>query len=132
MVREQQTSLIQDWLQDQCNRWNGDIEEILNIHFDTPDPSKPIIFSPKPFNIPEPTPPTPKSVDLLGKIFNARRKQILHENRLADEAYVIAHADWEKQRNAHVREQEAKTKAHTRSQIIATSCHAGVFRGAVL
>lgn len=73
-VREQNGDQIQAWLQERCDEWNQGIDEILNIHSSTPDPSKPITFSPEPFDTPEPIEPAPKPFDFLAKIFKSRRR----------------------------------------------------------
>lgn len=107
LARQTNGAQIQTWLEEQCDQWNKGIEEILNLHLQTPPPTKRIVFTPTPMPRPEPTPPTLREHGLLSRIFRSWREAIDRENGERQAAYTSELANWKVERQRHETRQAA-------------------------
>jgi hypothetical protein len=88
------------------------IETLRNLHLDTPAPDAPFVFPRRKFKKekpdkladsidypePKPSPPDLKEVNLLGKLFSARRERVEAENQQLQQAFEQDLAKWEEGR----------------------------------
>ena len=89
LVRQQQGEFIGEWLEEQTNKWNLEIESILNIHLDTPSHDRDYAFEMKSFDQHEPIIPKAKSAGILGLLFKGRKESVTKETRLP-----LRHTNW--------------------------------------
>ena len=70
VAKKQNKELIFDWLQEQCDKYNSEIESLLRIHRHTPAPVGEIVVNPKP------EPPEIESYGLISTLFDSHRQKI--------------------------------------------------------
>lgn len=89
MAKKQNKELILEWLQEQCDKYNSEIELLLRIHLHTPAPVGEIVVNPKP------EPPKIESYGLISTLFDSHRQRIDEQNKQAQQAYEKALLEWE-------------------------------------
>lgn len=94
VVQKQNRGLILEWLQQQCDKYNSEIEALINIHWTTPAPTGEIVVNPKP------EPPKIEPYGPLSRLFAGQRQKVDERNRRAQEAYEKALLEWEKAEQA--------------------------------
>jgi len=89
ITQKQNKELILQWLQEQCNKYNEEIESLLKIHLTTPAPVGDIVVNPKP------EPPKIKPHGLMSRLITSQRQKIDERNRQAQQEYEEALLVWE-------------------------------------
>lgn len=100
-IRDQWDPEIRGWLEDECERWNQGIDEILNLHLSTPAPDQGPVFVAAPFNEPAPTPPALRSPGLLGGVLRSVRERAERENAELEREFAAGLAAWEERKAEH-------------------------------
>lgn len=109
LAREQMESTWRPWLEEKCDHWNTGIDELLNIHLETPDPKAPPRASHRvQFKGDQPAEPAPQPIPFLARIFRSWRERIERSNAEAFERYRTALVAWERDRDEHDREEDAR------------------------
>lgn len=122
---EQNAAALAGLLENARGRVNGDLEAILNIHLNTPDPRAPLTYRecpfsepepagafPLPFREPEPELSLPPALGWFARLFAPRRRRhatALLEARLAHEAELLS---WTTRREQHLARQEEGWAEH--------------------
>lgn len=102
MAREQNEEFFRSWLQENCEKWNRGIENLLTIHLKTPSPDRPPPDAARmTFGQPIPLLPALRKHTLLSRIFRSKREHIEQLNHEAAERHGRDVIDWERQRNEH-------------------------------
>lgn len=109
MVREQQSEKIRDWLCERCDCWNKSIDDMLNLHLQTPAPSQPVEFIPLAFDDDPPIRPAERSAGLIGLFSPKRKSAVEQENTIALRQYEAMLTEWENAKIEH-----EKREAHRR------------------
>jgi hypothetical protein len=108
LVREQQGEMIREWLSEQCERWNESIDNILNLHLDTPDPSQQISYDPLVFNIDRPSRPQERFAGFFGMLSTKRKQVVADENAEALREFEASLSEWETLKAQHEKTEEHK------------------------
>nr|VFJ98074.1 MAG: Protein of unknown function (DUF4236) [Candidatus Kentron sp. LFY] len=112
LLWEQKGPVVKNWLQEQCDEINGDIELLQEIHLDTPFPDSAPKYQPAPFDVQAPRkpeepaePPKPQlsEVQPLGywsRLFKSRR--IAHEEavRTNEQNHQKLVSEWQRRKSA--------------------------------
>ena len=93
-AKKQNRGIIEQWLQEQSEGYNAEIEALLNIHLTTPAPKGEVIVNPKP------EPPKLQKHGLTSKLSDRHRQKVDERNILAQQEYEEALRNWEKAENA--------------------------------
>ena len=93
-AKRQNRPLIEQWLQDQSEKFNAEIVALLNIYLTTPTPQGEIIVNPKP------NPPHISKHGIRSKLFDSHRQNIDEKNKLAKQEYEMVLAKWKEAENA--------------------------------
>jgi len=93
-VREEMGEDLKVWLSEQCEKWNQGISHLLELHFDTPDPTRRPRFASADFDAPPPVLPVARSIDLLGMLWRPRRERIETENARTQQEFEEARRAW--------------------------------------
>lgn len=106
-AKRQKREFIANWLEENCNEINQNIEALINLHLTTPSPDTEITFVPANFDEPQPTPPsasfaeikptppTPKEYDFLAKRMEFFRKSVDKKNNELQQSYENMLGRWE-------------------------------------
>lgn len=101
-AREQNSEMLQSWLEQQCEQWNKGIDEIVGIHLATPSPVGPPAGSLRePFPIPRPAEPAPVVAGWFARLFRSKRERIAQQNAEAFAAFKEDSGAWELSRADH-------------------------------
>ena len=109
-ARQQQGEFIRQWLIEECEKINLILEELETIYRDTPPPNQAPSYIPDNFTIPEPVPPTPKPLGILGRLFKRTRSRIEKENTEAQSNFDQAMRDWKAAKSAFEGKQEKRRR----------------------
>lgn len=93
-AKKQNREFIIHWLQEQCEKYNAEIESVLNIHLTTPVPVGEIVINPKP------DPPKIKTHGLTSKLFGNYRQKVDEQNKRVQKEYEEALLQWEQAEHA--------------------------------
>jgi hypothetical protein len=88
-AKKQNRETVLSWLQEQCDKYNAEIDLLLNIHLTTPAPSGEVFVNPKP------TPPEAEKYGCLANILSSYRQRVDERNRLAQENFEKELSNWE-------------------------------------
>jgi hypothetical protein len=116
-VRAAHREELRAWLARQCERWNEGIDEILELHLETPPPHPPPVFEPEPFDEPEPAPFRRRDPGILGRLWRGRRERIEEENRRGLQAREAERAAWEAARAEHERREAERRDRFERGRL---------------
>lgn len=108
ILREQHEDHILEWLNEQCEQWNKNIDRILNLHIDTPDPHHRPKYNVSPYGIDRPPKPELRKPGFFDLILG-RREKIEVKNKALESKYVSSLTAWQKNKIAH-EEKEAEIK----------------------
>lgn len=126
-VKRQQGDSIRQWLADECDKINKQIESLETIHLATPSPNHKPIYTRKTFPLTLPEAPTPKSLGILGHIFQCVRTRIERANSAAQADYTAELADWQRakavfeeheRQQKHLIEERLYTDSEAMSQVL--------------
>jgi hypothetical protein len=93
-AKKQNRDYILQWLHEMCDKFNAEIDTLLNIHLTTPAPVGEVFVNPKP------APPEMQKSGCLGRLFSSYQKKIEERNQQAQKDYENAIVDWEKSEHA--------------------------------
>jgi hypothetical protein len=110
IVREQQGEAVTNWLQEQCEAINQDLDALLTIHLATPTADTRIAFIPERFDLPRPQEAAPRPLGILGRLFHSRHRRIEAENALTQSRYLQALAQWREEQAAFEARQEERRR----------------------
>jgi hypothetical protein len=118
LFREQNADQIQSFLERTCERWNAGVDEILTVHFGTPNPAGNLEYEIRSFTEMRLDPFIPRRLGLLGRVWRARRERIEQENEAGRKAQAIAAAGWEATKarfeaKEHTKKQDCVSLRHT-------------------
>jgi hypothetical protein len=100
-VRRQQGDYIRAWLEERCEHWNQGIDEILQLHLNTPSPATRLSFQRRPLEVSKPSKPDECQLGFLDKLLGGRRSRIETQNAEAAKAYENELAEWNAKKAAH-------------------------------
>jgi hypothetical protein len=100
-VRRQQGGYIRAWLEERCEHWNQRIDEILQLHLNTPSPATGLSFQRRPFEVSKPSKADERQLGFLDKLLGGRRSRIETQNAEAAKAYENELAEWSAKKAAH-------------------------------
>lgn len=109
MTQKQNKELILQWLQEQCDKYNEEIESLSKIHLTTPAPAGEIVVNPKP------EPPNIKPHGLMSRLLASQHQKTNERNRQAQQEYEEALLAWEKA------EQTLKTDVEVMSAVLSSA-----------
>jgi len=119
MMWEQQSDTILNWLQDQADEINGDVELLENIYQETTDPNSLPEYSIREFEEPKPKKPIavnepqkdsfPK-LGFFAKLFKSKREAYQKQIEVIEEKYKNDIERWEKEKSRHLRAYENDLK----------------------
>lgn len=109
-IKKEQSNEIQEFLEQQCERWNDGIDVILKVHFSTPHPGQNLRFEPNPFQVAQPEPFSPRRLGMFGRIWRPRRRQIEQENEERRKAWDASVAEWHLQKKMHEESEAARKR----------------------
>lgn len=116
-IKKENAEFLRSWIARKCEDWNQGIEEILNIHLDTPAPDPPREYEWQPFVRPPPLPPTGRKITLLDKLWPGRAERIRLENEERRARYREEIEEWKSAARDHKAEQVANAALFARAQI---------------
>lgn len=108
LAKQQDKDSIQNLLQRVCDRINGEIDALEQIHVHTPSPNERLTYTPKPFDAPKPAEPAPRKRGLLGLLFSSVRARIDKENDDAQATYQTTLGAWNQQLQQHEADEAAR------------------------
>jgi hypothetical protein len=108
MFREQNSDHIQSFLEKTCDNWNAGIDQILTVHYDTPDPAGTLNYSLQPFDEPAPDHFVPRRLGFLGTVWRSKKERIEAENEAGREAHARMVAEWDERRKRYEAEERAR------------------------
>ncbi len=88
-VKAQNRPILEAFLEEQCAKHNGEVEDMINLHIHTPSPSREIDWNP------EPIPPEYQKYGPLDSLLSKRRNKITEENEKLHHDYTKALEHWE-------------------------------------
>jgi len=103
LMWEQKSDFIRDWLENEMNEINGDVELLENIYLDTPHPNSIIEYKSREFNEPKPQKPTIpskpeiekiKPLGFLAKFSKKKKKEYNYKLKKAQEEYEKNIKNW--------------------------------------
>jgi hypothetical protein len=94
-AKAQKSDAIRSLMQQACDRINGQIDAVSQLHLFTPDPRTPPHFQRQLFPQPRPEPPKPRRLGFFAKLFRSNVTRVEAEYRQATAAYEIAVNEWE-------------------------------------
>lgn len=100
-VKQNSADDVRRFLEEQCQRINGGIEEIQNIHASTPSPARRIRYRETPFRLSKPSLPVLQHPGLLDRLFPGRQARVEEANRAAEEAWRDDLAKWGQAKARH-------------------------------
>lgn len=98
---------IDAFLSEAIEARNGDIDRILSIHLDTPDPKAELALAPNPFDAPRPQPVPPLETGLAARIWRSKRERLERAHEAALQAHASEVKAWEDARAEHEAAQAA-------------------------
>ena len=126
-LTRQKGDSIRQWLKDECDKINTQIQSLETIHLATPHPDLKPTYTPKSFSLPKPEAPATKSLGILGHLFKRVRSRIEHQNAAAQADYAAELADWQRAKSAfeaherqqkHLIEERLYTDSEAMSQVL--------------
>lgn len=109
-LKTEQASKIRQFLEEQCQRLNGGIHDILNVHYETPSPLDRIRYHPVPFGAPKPLRPTPRAPSLLERFLPGRRARMERTNRESEAVWRGEFEKWQHAKAAHEAQEHARER----------------------
>ena len=109
LMWEQQADTIRDWLENEMNNINGDVELLENIYIDTPKPNSTISYEAREFDEPAPIepniPPKPevekvKPLGFFAKFSKKKKEEYEQRVKEAEEKYKNDLVKWEKEKKS--------------------------------
>ena len=106
-VWQHKGTIITEWLQEQAEEINGDVELLEEIHLDMPEPTGEPVYTIQPYAVPQPTAPlkpefspqpekgTPPSIGFFAKWFASKREQHQVQLQEFEQSYLKAMNRWE-------------------------------------
>lgn len=94
IAKKQKGDNIRLLIQKKCDEINAQTEALGKLHLDTPNPDIKPRYQPRGFSEPEPTPPNPKGLGLLGRLFESRRLKIEQFNAKQRQEFERELAEW--------------------------------------
>lgn len=114
-MKEQHGDRMQQWLEERLDHWNRGIEEILNLHLQTPAPDAALPAIAIAFTQPEPQTPVPEALTWWMRWFRKSREAVEQRNREREAEHEIARQQWLNARAEHQRNQEQRLAVRRRS-----------------
>lgn len=99
-TKRQQGDALRELMQQKCDKINAQVEALRTLHLHSPRPSDYPVYAKIPFDIPQPTPPTPKRVGWFRRLLGGARA-IKQENARAAAAYLEESDRWTREKEAH-------------------------------
>lgn len=109
-AKAQKGSEIKDLVQLTCDRINGQVSALSELHLKTSNPASKPTYEPQPFPIAPPAEPVERVPGFFEKLFKSKLAQIQEVNDRAWSTYKAAHAQWLLE-NANFAEKEEKKLA---------------------
>jgi len=101
IAKQQQGDTIRAWMDEQVNELNRAIDQVVNIHQDTPAPDQPLELTPATFERhPPKKPELVKLNPIIAFFFRAKKQRVEAENAQHVAAYKTAMAAWHKLKKA--------------------------------
>lgn len=88
VAKKQNKDLIEQWLEDQCDQFNEEVQQLIDLYFTTPSPDEEL-------NLPKPSPPQLNKVGITGKLFKSIRTKIEDKNQKLEEEYNKQLNEWQ-------------------------------------
>ncbi len=119
LMWEQQEETISEWLHNEMDEINGDIELLENIYLDTPDPTSISEYSAKEYydyepqkpNIPdEPTKEKVPSLGFFAGFFKSKKEEYQQKIHEADKAYITNLQKWNTKKDKVLKKYEEDLK----------------------
>lgn len=108
---KQQSNTVLDWLKQEANEINGDVELISNIHTSTPEPNNKPEYKIKPFDEPHPKQATPlPALNFFKKLFKSNRIKHMNAQKSLEKQYNQQLLIWRKGKQTHKRHETAMKK----------------------
>lgn len=101
LVREARGEILAELLADIARIRSGDVEDLLQVHLDTPPPDPPFRFQSLPFAEARPEAPVLQEPGVLGALLPGRRARVKAENEEARTAWESETRRWLADRKAH-------------------------------
>ena len=115
-VKKQHSGVIEEWLQQQCDEINKQIESRVHIHLNTPPP-EPNDFKPAPFSESAPQPLPPKPIGIFARFIRPLREKIEKENAEALDRYGRELRDWEGRKAEFKKSEEERRLIHEKLRL---------------
>lgn len=93
-LRDEKGEIVEQWLQDAVNKLNSDYESCIGVHLSTPSPLERAGIAVEQDLLPEPLPPSLRSVGLVDRLL-LRRKRIERHNQSLMDDYDAAASEWQ-------------------------------------
>jgi hypothetical protein len=110
VAKKQNREGLAGFIQIACDRVNGEVEALGQLHLATPHPDDLQRFVEDRFEEAMPTAPIDKKPGFVAGMFAGRRDAIERANEAAREIYRRAHNSWTERKRAHEAEQERRRK----------------------
>ena len=93
-AKRQKGESIRQWLADECEKINQQVEALESIHLNTPTPNIKPVYIPQEYVVPEPVAPNPKPLGILGHLLKRVRTRIDADNDAVLAKYEQKRVDW--------------------------------------
>lgn len=100
LLRDQKGDFVEQWINEQIDKFNSDYYACMNVHALTPSLADPVWRRLPIHNEPQPTPPNLKAIKLIDRLL-WRRRRIELENGEAQSEYHLRVIDWKKRDSAY-------------------------------
>jgi len=108
---KQQSDMVLDWLKEEANKINGDVDLLSNIHISTDKPNKNPEYKIKSYERPYPLQPVPiPPLSFFKKLFKSNRIEHLHSQQSLEYEYNQKVLNWCKAKKTHDRHEAAMEK----------------------
>lgn len=114
-MKEQHGEKMQQWLEERLDHWNKGIEEILNLHLQTPAPGARLPAVAIAFTQSEPQPPALEEPTWWARWLRKGREAVEERNRVRLAEHAQAQKRWLEALAEHQREQERRIAIRRRS-----------------